>query len=71
MRRGMNSLALQVQEQLKRYSHAGDLYVFHGKRRHLIKVRWHDDLGMSLYATRLERGRFIRPAPSPRSAFQA
>jgi transposase len=28
MRRGMNSLALQVQEQLKRYPHAGDLYVF-------------------------------------------
>jgi transposase len=28
MRRGMNSLALQVQEVLKRDPHAGDLYVF-------------------------------------------
>jgi hypothetical protein len=28
MRRGMNSLALQVQEGLKRDPHAGDLYVF-------------------------------------------
>ena len=27
MRRGMNSLALQVQERLKRDPHAGDLYV--------------------------------------------
>lgn len=28
MRRGMNGLALQVQEALKRDPHAGDLYVF-------------------------------------------
>ena len=28
MRRGMNSLALQVQEKLGRDPHAGDLYVF-------------------------------------------
>ena len=32
MRRGMNSLALQVQERLGRDPHAGDLYVFRGKR---------------------------------------
>jgi transposase len=32
MRRGMNGLALQVQEGLKRDPHAGDLYVFRGKR---------------------------------------
>ena len=28
MRRGMNGLALQVQEALKRDPHAGDLFVF-------------------------------------------
>ncbi len=50
MRRGMNSLALQVQEGLKRDPHAGDLYVFRGKRGHLIKILWHDGIGMSLYA---------------------
>jgi transposase-like protein len=38
MRKGMNGLALQVQEQLKRDPHAGDLYVFRGKRGHLIKI---------------------------------
>jgi transposase len=38
MRRGMNSLALQVQEGLKHDPHAGDLYVFRGKRGHLIKI---------------------------------
>jgi len=63
MRRGMNSLALQVQETLKRDPHAGDLYVFRGCRGDLLKIIWHDGLGMSLYAKRLERGRFIWPAP--------
>ncbi len=64
MRRGMNSLALQVQEGLKRDPHAGDLYVFRGRRGDLIKIIWHDGLGMSLYARRLERGRFIWPSPA-------
>jgi transposase len=64
MRRGMNSLALQVQEGLKRDPHGGDLYVFRGRRGDLIKIIWHDGLGMSLYAKRLERGRFIWPSPA-------
>lgn len=64
MRRGMNSLALLVQEALKRDPHGGDLYVFRGKSGKLIKILWHDGLGMSLYAKRLERGKFIWPAAS-------
>jgi len=64
MRRGMNSLAIQVQQGLGRDPHAGDLYVFRGKRGHLIKILWHDGIGMSLYAKRLERGRFIWPSPA-------
>jgi transposase len=62
MRRGMNGLALQVQEGLKRDPHGGDLYVFRGRRGDLIKIIWHDGLGASLYAKRLDRGRFIWPA---------
>jgi len=54
MRRGMNSLAVQVQQGLGGDPHAGDLYVFRGKRGHLIKILWHDGIGMSLYAKRLE-----------------
>jgi transposase len=61
MRRGMNTLALLVQEALKRDPHGGDLYVFRGKSGKLIKILWHDGLGTSLYAKRLERGRFIWP----------
>ncbi|MGH7095577.1 MAG: IS66 family insertion sequence element accessory protein TnpB [Stellaceae bacterium] len=64
MRRGMNSLAIQVQQGLQRDPHAGDLYVFRGKRGHLVKILWHDGIGMSLYAKRLERGRFIWPSPA-------
>ena len=64
MRRGMDSLALQVQQALGRDPHTGDLYVFRGKRGHLIKILWHDGIGMSLYAKRLERGRFIWPSPA-------
>lgn len=61
MRAGMNGLALKIQEVLKRDPHAGDLFVFRGKRGNLLKVLWHDGLGMSLYAKRLEKGKFVWP----------
>ncbi len=61
MRRGMNGLALQVQQSLARDPHAGDLFAFRGRSGSLIKILWHDGLGRSLYAKRLERGRFIWP----------
>ena len=40
MRRGFRSLALMVQEELKRDPHCGDLYVFRGRRSDLIKIIW-------------------------------
>ncbi len=64
MRRGMNGLTLRVQEAMGRDPYAGDLFVFRGRRGNLIKVLWHDGLGTSLYAKRLERGRFIWPSPA-------
>ena len=45
MRRGMQGLALQVQESLKRDPHAGDLYIFRGRRGDLAKILWHDGNG--------------------------
>lgn len=36
--------------------------MFRGKSGELIKILWHDGLGMSLYANRLERGRFLWPS---------
>jgi transposase len=62
MRRGMQGLALQVQEGLGRDPFAGDVYVFRGRSGSLIKCLWHDGVGLSLYAKRLDRGRFVWPA---------
>ncbi|WP_283807842.1 IS66 family insertion sequence element accessory protein TnpB [Bradyrhizobium mercantei] len=35
-----------------------------GRRGDLVKILWHDGLSMSLYAKRLDRGKFIWPAAS-------
>ena len=61
MRRGMRSLALQVQEALGRDPFAGDVFFFRGRSGSLVKAIWHDGVGLSLYAKRLDRGRFIWP----------
>src|ERR1700686_4124747 len=62
MRRGFPSLARLVQESLKKDPHAGDLYVFRGRRGDLIKIIWHDGQGACLFTKRLERGRFLWPS---------
>ena len=62
MRKGFGSLALLVQESLKRDPHVGDLYVFRGRRGDLIKLIWHDGDGACLFTKRLERGRFLWPS---------
>jgi len=48
--------------ELQAGSQAGDLYVFRGRRGDLCKILWHDGIGMSLYAKRLERGKYIWPS---------
>jgi transposase len=60
-RRGMQGLAFRIQEQLKRNPHASDLYILRRRRGDLVKVLWHDGLGLSLYAKRLDRGKLIWP----------
>ncbi len=44
--------------------HAGDLFIFRGRKGDLVKILWTDGIGTSLYAKRLERGRFPWPAAS-------
>ena len=61
MRRGMHGLARVVQEALGRDPFAGDVFVFRGRSGSLIKALWHDGIGLSLYAKRLDRGRFVWP----------
>ena len=62
MRKGMHGLSLLVQESLGRDPFAGDVFVFRGRGGSLIKALWHDGIGLSLYAKRLDRGRFVWPA---------
>ena len=64
MPHGMNTLALQVQQGLGRDPHAGDRFSFRGRKGDLVKCLWHDGVGISLYAKRLERDRFLWPSAS-------
>ena len=64
MRKGFASLALQVQEVLKRDPLGGHIFCFRGRRGDLIKVIWHDGQAANLYVRRLERGRFLWPSPA-------
>lgn len=59
MRRGMQGLAAMVQQHLIKDPFADDLWVFRGRSGTLVKIIWHDGIGMSLYAKWLEKGRFI------------
>jgi transposase len=54
MRRGMQSLAAMVQQHFLKDPLAGDLWVFRGRSGTLVKITWHDGIGMSLYAKGVE-----------------
>ena len=62
MRCGLNSLALKVKTGLGRDPHADEILCVRGHARHLVKILWHDGVGRSLHAQRLEAGKFIRLA---------
>ncbi len=53
MRKGFGSLALLVQETLKRNPHDGNLFVFRGRRGDLLKIIWHDGQGACLFTNDL------------------
>ena len=46
MRRGMAGLAMQVQQILEQNPFDGAIFAFRGKRAGLIKVLWHDGIGL-------------------------
>lgn len=64
MRKGFNSLALVVQEVLKRDPHGGHLFVFSGRQGNLLRIIWHDGQGACVFTKRLERGLFLWPSPA-------
>jgi transposase len=61
MRRGFDGLASLVQQQLGQDPFGGALFIFRGRRGHLLKILFWDGQGLVLYAKRLERGHFIWP----------
>jgi len=62
MRRGFDSLSAQVESVLNLDPYGGAVFIFRGRRGDLAKILWHDGLGLSLYAKRLDRGKFIWPS---------
>jgi transposase len=61
MRKGMATLAMLVQQTLGHDAFSGAVYAFRGRKGGLIKVLWHDGVGMCLFIKRLERGQFVWP----------
>ncbi len=51
-------------------THAGEIFCVRGGRGDLVKILWHDGVGMSLYLKRLEVGKFIWPASGSGEAVQ-
>ena len=61
MRKGMAGLAMLVQQGLGD-PFDGALYAFRGRRAGLIKLLWHDGIGLCLLTKKLERGQFVWPS---------
>ena len=62
MRKGMAGLAMLVQQALADDPFGGALFAFRGRRAGLIKVLWHDGVGLCLLTKRLEQGGFVWPS---------
>ena len=61
LRRGFTGLSAMVQTKLEQDPFSGHVFVFRGRRGHLLKVLWWDGQGLCLFAKKLERGKFLWP----------
>jgi len=62
MRKGAVGLAMLVQQGLSEDPFDGSVYAFRGRRSGLIKLIWHDGLGLCMLTKRLEQGQFHWPS---------
>jgi transposase len=62
MRKGAAGLAMLVQQTLAETPFDGALYAFRGRRAGLIKLIWHDGIGLCMLTKRLEQGQFVWPS---------
>ena len=61
MNLGINGLSKLVSQELKRRLLNGDVFIFFGKSRQMVKLLCWDGDGFLLYQKRLERGTFELP----------
>ncbi len=61
MRKGLDGLAMLVQEVLEQDPFSGHLFAFRGRKANLIKIVFWDGTGLCLFTKRLESGRFPWP----------
>jgi len=64
MRKGAVGLAMLVQQSLAENPFDGSVYAFRGRRSGVIKLIWHDGIGLCMLTKRLERGQFQWPSAS-------
>ena len=62
MRKGMVGLAMLVQLSLSEDPFGGAVFAFRGRRAGLIKLIWHDGVGLCMLSKRLEHGQFAWPS---------
>ena len=62
MRKGMVGLAMIVQQTLTEDPFGGAVFAFRGRRAGLIKLIWHDGVGLCMLTKRLEQGQFAWPS---------
>ena len=65
MRKGMDGLAVLVQQVLAQDPHSGAVFAFRGKRGDLVKLLWYDGQGLCLFSKRIDRGHFVWPDGRP------
>lgn len=61
IRKGMDGLAMLVQETLKKDPFSGHLFAFRGKKAQMIKILFWDGNGLCLFTKRLDQGGFAWP----------
>ena len=64
MRKGTIGLSMVVQQNLAEDPFGGAVFAFRGRRAGLIKLIWHDGVGLCMLTKRLERGQFAWPTSS-------
>lgn len=61
MRKGIDGLSGAVRDVLDKDPTSGHVFVFCGRRRHLLKILYFDGTGFWVMAKRLARGTFVWP----------